>query len=138
MANKSRKARMEWHLTTVMARRKVRTATDLHRQLLDIGIEISSAQLSRLMNENPRRLSSEVMYGLTKVLQCDVSDLWTNPDRSRPPQWASAATPTESPASNEPAETPGPSQEVRRKRKRPATAQSVSGPKFEAYPVKEN
>lgn len=129
---------MEWHLSAVMGQRKVRTATDLHRQLLEIGIEVSSAQLSRLMNENPKRVSSEVMYGLTKILQCDVSDLWTNPDR---PRHAPAATPMPSigpRADSTPADVPASAQAQLRKRRRMTTAQAVSGPKFEVYPVKES
>ena len=84
MANKKTKIQMEWRLSALMGERRIRTATDLQRRLNEVGVSISSAQLARLINGNPARLSSNLMYGLTLVLDCEACDLWRNPDRSIP------------------------------------------------------
>ena len=84
MANKKTKIQMEWRLSALMGERRIRTATDLQRRLNEVGVSISSAQLTRLINGNPARLSSNLMYGLTLVLDCEACDLWRNPDRSIP------------------------------------------------------
>lgn len=83
MANKAKKLTMEWRLAVMMAERRIRTATELHRRLAAIGVKISSAQLTRLINDGPQRLSSELMYGLTEVLDCEASDLWRRPGHGR-------------------------------------------------------
>lgn len=135
MPNVKRVPRMEWQLQAIMGQRRIRTATDLQRALQEIGVEVSSAQLSRLMNSNPSRISSEVMYGLTRVLECTASDLWRNPHQKAgatsvpPPTGAEGATPSSVPG-----------QSAGRKQRREAAAKpevSVVGPTFEAYPVKD-
>ena len=75
MANKKTKIQMEWRLSALMGERRIRTATDLQRRLNEVGVSISSAQLTRLINGNPARLSRNLMYGLTLVLDCEACDL---------------------------------------------------------------
>jgi len=72
--------RMQWCLHQVMAGRGIRTATELHRMLRDVGVHITSAHLSTFVSGAPRRVSHELMYGLTLVLECTAGDLWKNPD----------------------------------------------------------
>ena len=53
MANKKTKIQMEWRLPAVMGEQRIRTATDLQRRLREVGVSISSAQLTRLINGYP-------------------------------------------------------------------------------------
>lgn len=83
MANRSTRDMMEWRLSSVMADRRIKTGAELQRRLNKLGITVSSQQISRLTNPSkggPLRLSSDLIYGLTKVLQCTAADLWVNPD----------------------------------------------------------
>jgi DNA-binding Xre family transcriptional regulator len=58
-----------------MAKRKIRRVTDLHRQLMELGVEISSAQLSRIVAQRPKHLNMEILDALLTVLDCDIADL---------------------------------------------------------------
>lgn len=83
MVNKSTRNLMEWRLGVMMKDRGINSGAELQRRLAGINIHISSQNLSRLTNsekQGPLRLSSELIYGLTYVLQCTVADLWVNPD----------------------------------------------------------
>jgi hypothetical protein len=97
MIIKKTKIQMEWRLSALMGARHIRTATELQRRLGDVGVSISSAQLTRLVNRNPARLSSNLMYGLTLVLDCEACDLWHNPDRPTPHEMERASRITQIP-----------------------------------------
>lgn len=73
---------MEWRLYPVMAERGIRNAAELQRRLVGVGVDMSHAQISRLVAHAPRRVSSDVMWGLTTVLECTAADLWRKPDFS--------------------------------------------------------
>lgn len=66
---------VHWQLPVVMAMRRIKSATELHRRLNAIGMEISSAQLSRMMHKRPQRLSMELLDALVTVLECEITDL---------------------------------------------------------------
>lgn len=71
---------MAWRLYQVMADRGIRTSVELQRKLASVGVHVSSQNLLRLIKENPKRVSSDIMYGLTEVLECTAGDLWVNPN----------------------------------------------------------
>ena len=120
MRNANR-TRMNWHLYELMGKRMIRTATDLHRMLAEIGVTISSSQLSRLINRAPQRISDDLMFGLTLVLDCSPADLWSNPERGA------------GPASGAP---PATKQQPRRKKTPPGSKWPVTGPPGGVYPIK--
>ncbi len=122
MANRKTTPMMEWRLQSIMGERKIRTATELHRKLANLNISVSSAQLSRLMNTNPRRVSSDVMYGLTRILECDASDLWRNPDHGKAAPEASISTQRTS--------------KKKRKANQGDDTSKITGPKIQVFPVK--
>jgi DNA-binding Xre family transcriptional regulator len=66
---------IRWRLRVMMAERDIRTVTDLGRRLRDIGLEISSQQLARVVNEMPQRMNTDLLAGLITVLDCTPSDL---------------------------------------------------------------
>lgn len=75
--------RMQWRLYEMMAKRGIRTATDLQRRLAAIGVHVTSTHLARLVSGEPLRMSRDIMWGLTEVLECDTNDLWRNPRHDR-------------------------------------------------------
>ena len=67
--------RLVWRLRVVMAERDIRTITHLAHLLGERGIEISTQQLTRVVNDIPSRLSIELLAGLIEVLDCGVEDI---------------------------------------------------------------
>jgi DNA-binding Xre family transcriptional regulator len=110
----------QWRLRHMTVERGIRSAVELHRRLEALGVEISSAQISRLLNERPKRISTELFDALMQVLRCHASDLiaarWEEsagepapaappvrapakrPVRRRAPARGGAAEPTEAPS----------------------------------------
>lgn len=66
---------IEWRLLNMMAERRIRTATALRQKLAELGVDISSQQLGRLINQFPERLNTTYLRGLLTALDCDISDL---------------------------------------------------------------
>lgn len=63
-----------------MAERGITTAAELQRRLRAIGVNVSSQNMARLVRYNPNRISTEILYGLTEVLECSTADLLVNPN----------------------------------------------------------
>jgi len=67
--------KMKWNLRVLMAERDIPSATALQRRLGEIGVEISTAQIARVVKEMPGRTSTTLLRGLLEVLQCYPNDL---------------------------------------------------------------
>ena len=65
-----------WRVRVLMAERNIRSVSELVRQLEDIGVSISIAQLGRLIDGKTQHWSQEIIEGLMTVLECKVGDLW--------------------------------------------------------------
>lgn len=78
MPKKNRPSRraVVWRVRVLMAERNVRSVSQLMRQLEDIGVSISIAQLGRLIDGKTQHWSQEIIEGLMTVLECKVGDLW--------------------------------------------------------------
>jgi DNA-binding Xre family transcriptional regulator len=66
---------IRWRLRVMMAERNIKTATDLGRRLREVGLEISSQQLARVVNDMPQRMNTDLLAGLLTVLDCTPGDL---------------------------------------------------------------
>lgn len=66
---------IEWRLLNMMAERRIRTVTELRKRLQNVGVDVSSQQIGRLVNQFPERLNTVYLRGLLTVLDCDISDL---------------------------------------------------------------
>ena len=64
-----------WRLHTVMSERGIRTATELLRRLQPYGVEITSAQMSRIVAKMPARLNLSILEALMSALDCEASEL---------------------------------------------------------------
>lgn len=132
---------LEWRVRVMMAERHIKTITELRKQLEEVGVEISTTQLSRIVDALPTRLSSEVLAGLTTVLRCDIGDLIRVARRRPPPTEQDTddrhPVDTVSNARSTDDATPdsSPKRGVRRTRKPIST--NVTGPKVTALPIPE-
>ena len=59
----------------VMAIRSIRSVAALRRLLLESGVEISEAQLLRIIDNKSPRVNMEVLNGMLNVLDCSVHEL---------------------------------------------------------------
>jgi len=67
--------RLTWRLEILMAERKIRSATELHRLLVNYGYKITSSQLSRVVKDRPERVSTDLLDHLLEILNCEIGDL---------------------------------------------------------------
>jgi DNA-binding Xre family transcriptional regulator len=64
-----------WHLRRLMAERDMFATTDLGPLLADRGVELSAAQIYRLVTGTPERLSLRTLVALCDILDCTPTDL---------------------------------------------------------------
>lgn len=64
-----------WHLRQLMATRGLFSTTDLAPLLAERGIELSAAQVYRLVAGTPERLNLHVLVALCDALGCTPDDL---------------------------------------------------------------
>ncbi|MBU2849921.1 helix-turn-helix domain-containing protein [Acidithiobacillus ferrivorans] len=132
---------LEWRVRVMMAERHIKTITELRKQLEEVGVEISTTQLSRIVDALPTRLSSEVLAGLTTVLRCDIGDLIRVARRRPPPTEQDAEdrhpadTVSNARATDDATPDSSPKRGVRRTREPIST--NVTGPKVTALPIPE-
>lgn len=65
----------DWHLRQLMAKAEMFSTTDLIPLLADRGIELSAAQVYRLVTGTPERLSLRTLVALCDILDCSPNDL---------------------------------------------------------------
>lgn len=70
-----RKVGYSWHLRQLMATRGMFSTTDLAPLLAERGVELSAAQVYRLVTGTPERLSLQVLAALCDALDCTPNDL---------------------------------------------------------------
>lgn len=122
--------KMQWRLRVVMAERGISTATELHRRLEAVGVSISSAQLSRVMKEMPARISSDLLWGLMKVLECGPEDL-IHVERDGEP----APRPERKPAARQSSAPATPRKKPRKEKEPQASPAGITGPRAIPFPV---
>jgi len=64
-----------WHLRVLMAQRDMFATSDLVPRLAERGIELSAAQVYRLVAQTPERLSLRTLVALCDILGCTPNDL---------------------------------------------------------------
>ena len=81
-----RQVSYQWQLREVMATRGIFIAADLAPLLAERGVDLSSAQVWRLVTRTPERLSLPVLAALCDILEVTPADLITTsaePDTGR-------------------------------------------------------
>lgn len=63
------------HVRSMMAARGIRSSAALQRMLISSGVQISQAQLLRIIDNKSLKMNMEVLNGLLNVFQCSVHDL---------------------------------------------------------------
>lgn len=64
------------NIEILMVERKVRSVAALQRMLISEGVDISSNQLARIVDNRATLLNLNVVNGLMKVLNCSVHELF--------------------------------------------------------------
>lgn len=65
----------KWHLRQLMAEHQLWKTTELTPLLRDRGINLSPAQVYRLVAEQPERLSLRTLVALCDIFECTPNDL---------------------------------------------------------------
>lgn len=65
----------DWNLRLLMAERGMFATTDLIPLLAERGVQLSVAQVHRLVTQKPERLNMKTLCALTDILQCGVENL---------------------------------------------------------------
>lgn len=65
----------DWHLRQLMAKAEMFSTTDLIPLLAERGVELSAAQVYRLVTGTPERLSLRILVALCDILACSPNDL---------------------------------------------------------------
>jgi hypothetical protein len=68
--------RLKWRARVVMAERGVRSVSALRRKLATLGIEISDAQLGRIIDGKSSHFNATVVGGLLAALNCGLDELF--------------------------------------------------------------
>lgn len=67
--------KVDFHIRDMMARRGIKTITELGKRLANIGIKIANPNLGKLVDGRSTYWSQETLVGLMTVLDCELSDL---------------------------------------------------------------
>lgn len=73
--NRQRLLGYDWHLRQLMAKAEMFSTTDLIPLLAERGVELSAAQVYRLVTGTPERLSLRTLVALCDILDCTPNDL---------------------------------------------------------------
>lgn len=71
----SKPRRLQWRARVLMAERGIRSVSALRRQLDKLGVEISEAQLGRIIDGKSSHFNSSVVGGLLTAFNCGLDDL---------------------------------------------------------------
>lgn len=131
MTTPDSKIELGWRLRIRMAEAGIPSATELARRLSKVGYAITSAQLSRIVDERPSQIKTALLEALLEVLGGGLDDLMPIQRHESP---ADALLVTSSVA--------GSSAVTKAKRKRASASANhdmaedqVGGPKVAAFPV---
>lgn len=63
------------HVRSMMVARGIRSSAALQRLLISAGVQISQAQLLRIIDNKSLKVNMDVLNGLLNVFRCSVHDL---------------------------------------------------------------
>lgn len=84
--NQQRLLGYDWHLRQLMAKAEMFSTTDLIPLLADRGVDLSAAQVYRLVTGTPERLSLRTLVALCDILGCTPNDLIEPVAQARTPR----------------------------------------------------
>jgi DNA-binding Xre family transcriptional regulator len=76
MTGEQRRIGFHWHLRKVMAAHNLWKSTDLRPLLQSRGVNLSDAQIYRLVTTEPQRISSHTLAALCDIFDCSPGDLF--------------------------------------------------------------
>ncbi|MFJ3395377.1 helix-turn-helix domain-containing protein [Leifsonia aquatica] len=72
----------QWRVRELMARNHYRSSKELVEPLRERGITLSPVQIWRIVDQNPERISFQVLVALADIFNADVSELVTYTTRN--------------------------------------------------------
>ncbi len=93
MPRRQRKLGYRWLLRSRMAEQNMFATTDLGPLLAERGVQLSPAQVYRLVTGTPERLSLRTLVALCDILDCGPSDLIEPVVETARPRAAASASP---------------------------------------------
>jgi len=67
--------KIKWNIRMMMVKNNIHSGAELKRQLETVGVNLSSAQVTRIVNEMPSRINTKLLLGLIKIFRCTTDDL---------------------------------------------------------------
>ncbi|WP_449371288.1 helix-turn-helix domain-containing protein [Thiomonas sp.] len=67
--------RYGWRLAALMGEHKIRTGTELQRRLADVGYDITSSQITRIIYVRPQQVKTALLDALGEVFGCSMCDI---------------------------------------------------------------
>lgn len=74
--SEQRRIGYRWHLRQVMAQRNLWKTTELIPLLRSRGVNLSNAQVHRLVTQAPERIPARTFAALCDILECSPNDLF--------------------------------------------------------------
>jgi DNA-binding Xre family transcriptional regulator len=129
MSDADIKLTLDWRLRVRMAEARIPSATELARRLSAVGYEITSSQLTRIVDDRPSQVKTALLEALLKVLGGTLDDLM--------PVHREVVAPEPVVEASRPAPAPVP-----RKRRKPTAVpeapesdDDIGGPNVTAFPI---
>ena len=67
--------KIKWNIRMMMVKNNIHSGAELKRQLETVGVNLSSAQVTRIVNEMPSRINTKLLLGLINIFRCTTNDL---------------------------------------------------------------
>lgn len=119
-----------WRLRVRMAENRISTATELKRRLDAVGYDITSAQLSRIVDDRPAQVKTALLEALLNVLGGSMNELMPTQGVVEPKPAQGDAPP--------PASAPTPAKRIRkppRSAEAPFDPAEAGGPTVRPFPI---
>lgn len=70
-----RRKYLKWNAPVLLMQSGIRRKDRLAEVMNELGVDISSTQIGRIVNDRPKRVSMEVLEGLCSAFDCTPSEL---------------------------------------------------------------
>lgn len=67
--------RYGWRLAALMGDHKIRTGVELQRRLADVGYQMTSSQVTRIIYVRPQQVKTALLDALGEIFGCTLDDL---------------------------------------------------------------
>lgn len=76
--------RLVWRVRLLMLKHDIRSVSALARRLHDLGVDISIAQLGRLIDGKNKLWNQQVIEGLLSIFECSLDEMFETVEAKAP------------------------------------------------------